>query len=49
MAQEVFHAWLLDASEVKLNTAKETISAGRYQVPGINTANTRFQDGGIEY
>ena len=25
------------------------ISAGQYQVPGINTANTRFWGGDIEY
>jgi len=24
-------------------------SAGRYQVPGIDTADTKFRDGGIEY
>jgi len=26
-----------------------TLSAGPYQVPGINTTDTRFWDGGIEY
>ena len=25
------------------------VSAGQYQIPSINTADTRFQDGGIEY